>query len=88
MLTKSKYLSGLQCPKYLWVMCNDKDRIPEPGTMLQHLFREGDKVGEFAKKLYPEGINISFGNSFLKGSNKVIFSFVDKLDAASSEFEK
>ena len=48
--------------KVSWVMCNDKDRIPEPDAMAQHLFREGDKVGEFAKKFYPEGINISFGD--------------------------
>ena len=58
LLTKSKYLAGLQCPKYLWVMYHDKDRIPEPDAMAQHLFREGDKIGEFAKKLYPEGIDI------------------------------
>ena len=43
-------------------MYHDKDRIPEPDSMAQHLFREGDKVGEFAKKLYPYGINISFGD--------------------------
>jgi len=60
LLTKSKYLAGLQCPKYLWVQFHDKDRIPEPDAMAQHLFREGDKVGEMAKKLYPEGIDISF----------------------------
>ena len=60
LLTKSKYLAGLQCPKYLWVMYHDKDRIPEPDAMAQHLFSEGDKVGEMAKKLYPDGIDISF----------------------------
>jgi hypothetical protein len=32
-------------------MYHDKDRIPEPGAMLKHLFREGDKVGELAKKI-------------------------------------
>ena len=69
LLTKSKYLAGLQCPKYLWVQFHDKDRIPEPDAMAQHLFREGDKVGEMAKKLYPEGINISF-DSFVENINQ------------------
>ncbi|MBT3395202.1 DUF2779 domain-containing protein [archaeon] len=69
LLTKSKYLAGLQCPKYLWVQYHDRDRIPEPGAMAKHLFKEGDKVGEMAKKLYPEGIDISF-DSFKENLTK------------------
>jgi hypothetical protein len=61
LLTKSKYIAGLQCPKLLWVQYHDRDRIPEPDAMAQHLFKEGDKVGEMAKKLYPTGIDIDFG---------------------------
>jgi hypothetical protein len=29
-LTKSNYLLGIQCPKFLWITKNDKERIPEP----------------------------------------------------------
>ena len=61
LLTKSKYIAGLQCPKFLWVQYHDRDRIPEPDAMAQHLFSEGDKVGELAKQLYPGGIDIDFG---------------------------
>ena len=28
LLTKSKYIVGLQCPKYLWMMFHDLDKIP------------------------------------------------------------
>ena len=58
LLTKSKYLVGLQCPKYLWVMLNEPDRIPKPDASTQHRFDEGHLVGEWAKKLFPDGIDI------------------------------
>jgi hypothetical protein len=38
LLTKSKYLYGLQCPKLLWVAINDKDKLPEPDAATQALF--------------------------------------------------
>ena len=58
LLTKSKYLVGLQCSRYLWVMLNEPDRIPKPDTSTQHRFDEGHLVGEWAKKLFPDGIDI------------------------------
>jgi len=58
LLTKSKYLVGLQCSKYLWVMLNEPDRIPKPDTSTQHRFNEGHLIGEWAKKLFPDGIDI------------------------------
>jgi len=29
MLSKSRYLNGLQCPKLLWLASNERERIPE-----------------------------------------------------------
>ena len=59
LLTKSKYLVGLQCTRYLWVLLNEPDRIPKPDASTQHRFDEGHLVGEWAKKLFPDGIDIS-----------------------------
>jgi hypothetical protein len=59
LLTKSKYLSGLQCSKYLWVKLNEPDRIPEPDAITQHRFDQGHLIGELAKKTFPDGIDIS-----------------------------
>ena len=58
LLSKSKYMNGLQCLKYLWFNINDKDKIPDIDAGQQHRFDEGHAVGELAKKLYPEGIDI------------------------------
>ena len=57
-LSKSKYLQGIQCPKLLWISVNAKERIPEVDEAQQKLFDEGHIVGEFAKKLFPGGIDI------------------------------
>ncbi|MBS3170260.1 Dna2/Cas4 domain-containing protein, partial [Candidatus Woesearchaeota archaeon] len=58
LLSKSKYLNGLQCPKLLWISVNDKTKMPEVSESTQKLFDQGQIVGEYAKKLFPEGINI------------------------------
>jgi len=57
-LSKSNYLNGLQCPKLIWVSINDKQRFPAIDEAQQHIFDEGHVVGEYAKKLFPNGIDI------------------------------
>lgn len=59
-LSKSRYLVGLQCPKYLWVQLNEPERIPETDAVTQYLFDQGHMVGELAKKLFPNGIEVPF----------------------------
>ena len=58
MLSKSKYLAGLQCPRYLWVQVHEPERIPETDAVTQYVFDQGHLVGEYAKKLFPGGIDI------------------------------
>lgn len=57
-LSKSRYLNGLQCPKLLWVTSNEPERLPEPDAATQHVFDQGHLVGELAKTLFPGGIGI------------------------------
>jgi hypothetical protein len=58
LLTKSKYMNGLQCAKLLWLVFNDPAQVPQPDASTQHTFDQGHLVGELAKKLYPDGINV------------------------------
>jgi hypothetical protein len=58
LLSKSKYLTGLQCPKYLWIQIHEPARIPEADTVTQYIFDQGNVVGEYAKRLFPGGIDI------------------------------
>lgn len=57
-ISKSKYMSGLQCPRYLWYQVNAREEIPQPGFVATYIFKQGIQVGEYAKKLYPGGIDI------------------------------
>jgi len=59
LLTKSSYIKGLQCSKLLWIAVNQKERIIE---IDQVRFDEGILVGSEAKKLFPDGIDISTEN--------------------------
>jgi len=58
-LTKSNYLVGLECPRYLWMMFNQPEKIRKATLAEEFKFKEGDKVGQMAKKLFPEGIDLS-----------------------------
>lgn len=60
-LSKSQYLTGLQCHKLLWYNYNAKDEIPEVEAGTQAIFDQGHIVGEYAKKLYPGGIEVAEG---------------------------
>jgi len=58
LLSKSKYISGLQCPKLLWILINQPESIPELDIVTQYIFAQGHLVGEYAKQLFPGGIDI------------------------------
>jgi len=57
-ISKSKFLQGLQCPKLLWSAYNAKHLFPEADASLQAVFDQGHDVGEIAKKMFPDGIEI------------------------------
>jgi len=61
-ITKSKYLIGLQCLKHLWTVLNHPEKIPEISKSQDNIFEQGNIVGELAKSLYPGGINIPYHN--------------------------
>ncbi|GAJ19519.1 unnamed protein product, partial [marine sediment metagenome] len=49
LLSKTKYLNGRQCLRYLWVLFNDSDRVPVPDANTQYIFDQGHVVGELAR---------------------------------------
>lgn len=63
-LSKSKYLVGIQCPKLLWHHYNAKDELPAVDAATQALFDQGHEVGELAKKLFPDGIDVKWDQGF------------------------
>ncbi len=57
-ISKSKYISGLQCQKLLWTQYNDKVSIPKPDPAKMVIFNAGHAVGDLAKMLYPDGVEV------------------------------
>lgn len=57
-LTKSLYLAGLKCPKYLWYA--SRNQLPEISLYDQHKFSQGREFEKYVKKLFPEGKDLGF----------------------------
>jgi hypothetical protein len=55
LLTKSKYLQGLQCPHLLWVAGHEPARIVIDAST-QATFDQGHEVGRLAQGLFPGGL--------------------------------
>jgi predicted RecB family nuclease len=56
MLSKSKFLAGLQCPLRLWHQCYNPELATPASPAQQALFDTGHQVGELATRLYPGGV--------------------------------
>ena len=57
-LSKSKYLTGLQCPKLLWMSYHAKDQFPETDPQTQAIFDQGNEITALARTLFPGGFEI------------------------------
>ena len=58
MLSKSRFLAGLQCPLRLWYQCYRRDLATPVSPAQQAIFDSGHEVGRLATRLYPRGILI------------------------------
>ena len=94
-LTKSKYLTGLECPRYLWMLIHNPDKIREKNIVEEFIIEEGNKVGEIAKRLFPDGKDVPFEDfksniektkEFLK-ENKILFEAGFLRDNCSSRMD-
>lgn len=57
-LSKSAYMTGLQCPKALWLNYHRKDLRQEDGDNAQMAM--GNEVGALARNLYPNGVLVNY----------------------------
>ena len=70
LLTKSRYVNGLKCSKWLWLEFNRPEELPQFSKEAQFRFNEGHQVGEFAKSLFPDGISVKEQLSTLKNDKE------------------
>ena len=67
-ISKTKFLHGLQCPKLVWCDYNAKHLFPEVDDALQAVFDQGHEVGAFAKRMFPNGIEIETDPTDFEGA--------------------
>lgn len=58
LLTKSKFLTGLKCPRCFWKAMHEKT-TKELSFQVDQIINQGIQVGELAKKLFKNGIDLS-----------------------------
>ena len=61
-LTKTRFVNGLACPKWLWLAFNAPDRLPSADDSAQHRLDEGLRIGALARQRFPKGILIEAGS--------------------------
>ena len=54
-LTKTRFVNGLACSKWLWLAFNAPDRLPKIDESVRYRLDEGRLIGELARRRYPEG---------------------------------
>ena len=57
-LTKSRFLSGLQCHRRLWLATHAPDLASPRSDATEHILRMGTEVGRAAHALFPGGLLI------------------------------
>lgn len=63
-LSKSRFLNGIQCSKLLWTHYNARTALPPVDARTQAIFDLGHSVGDWAKKLFPDGIEVAWDIGF------------------------
>jgi len=55
-LSKTNFMLGLKCPRALWFKINQPATFPPLSESTRAVLNEGNRVGELARQLYPDGI--------------------------------
>ncbi|MFC2008514.1 DUF2779 domain-containing protein [Chloroflexota bacterium] len=58
LLSKSRFMSGLQCHKRLYLECFSRELADPVSEQQQRIFDSGTEVGELARSLFPNGVLI------------------------------
>jgi hypothetical protein len=65
-------MNGLQCLRLLWLVVNSPKQIPEPDKETQFIFEQGHEIGNYAKKLFPDGVEVLRDRNSVEATKKLI----------------
>ncbi len=58
-LSKSRFQTGLQCSKALWLAVHEPQRADPVSPSQQRIFDRGTSLGDLARRLYPAGVLVA-----------------------------
>lgn len=87
-ITKSNFMSGLQCQKRLWLEVKEPNRATALAPAQQRIINQGNEVGYYARQQFPDGKLIT-GNSLdaIRKTQKAILSRASRLFEAAFVFD-
>ncbi len=80
LLSKSRFLAGLQCPLRLWYQCYEPQLAAEVRPALQAVFDTGHEVGRLATGRYPGGTLIGEDHRHHAEAVRATASVMNQLD--------
>ena len=81
-LSKSLFIKGLQCHKYLWLEKNRPELKDEISAFQESIFQSGSDVGELACGLFPGGVEIPYeGLSYTEQLARTAQAMADNVPA-------
>ena len=66
LITKSRFLSGLQCRKKLWMNVYSPELATPPSIKQQYIFDSGFEFEKIVMKRYPEGVLVEYNKDLAK----------------------
>lgn len=85
LISKSRFVSGIQCHKKLYLEMFRKDLRPPLSQAKERLFASGRKVGEIAWNVFPGGKDASMVNFDIERSVKLTDEWLNKAEATIYE---
>ena len=79
LLSKSRFVSGVQCSKKLFLELNRKDLKPAITASQQAIFDQGHVIGKMAQERYPNGVDLT---------SQTHYDYADAIDNTIVEMQK
>ena len=77
-LSKSRFVSGVQCSKKLFLDLNRKDLKPAITASQQAIFDQGHVIGKMAQERYPNGVDLT---------SQTHYDYADAIDNTLAEMQ-
>ena len=82
-LSKTRFISGCQCPLKLWFDVNQRSLAEPPDASREALFAAGHVVGELAQRRWPGGVLVDIAPWLREEAAQFTLSLVDDEDVSA-----